>query len=334
MLEYGVLIIILLIILFIMYLFYFVSDKDVKLLSENTIKKISNYYNEKEYYITTDFLHVNKDVAYVIYYNLSLNCVYWTVGVYDENQNIDEVNMGKYQSPEDGDTLLIIVGNNFNVMALAKNKIKAEHNAKYPYKKLKTDYLYTNKDFYISVKAFSNMFTTHPKIKIKEMFYENVKYQEPMRKCIDNSQVHNFENINLFNKTKNGFIDDSFKKLKVIKDFKKDDIPKSCIVNKSNIFENTEFKIVAVDHFKTKVALHSNIIAYDAETDKQIRIEITGEISDRINEKNMITVRRISYKIPDNIRFIYFIEYIYYDFATGNKPLDESIIPMSVYIKN
>lgn len=340
MVSITLLIILLLILILIVYSIYSLGEKEDVLLYEERIK-LGKEINKKINTLTSDYLYIDKNTTYILYYNLSLNCIYWTIGIYDEKINIDELNMGKYQTPEDGDILVVIIGCNKKAMEISKKKIKDDHVKKFPFKRLMFDYLITNSNFYFDIKCFSNHFESPIDITVKKLVFDELIYEEPYIMELKEAKNRNCEDLSLFNKTFNGFIDDSFYKLPITMDIYDKNIPYTCLMNMSSILDISNydkneyiFHIVAMNHFKSRSALHSNICCFDAETNKLLRIEITSEISDRLNDKNSISVRRIKFKIPEDVNYIYFIEYIYCDFVTGNKPNTESIIPMHIFVKN
>lgn len=339
MVSITLIIILVLILILIVYSIFSLGEKESVLLCEERLK-LGKTIDKKYNTFTSDYLFIDKNTSYVLYYNLSLNCIYWTVGIYDEDVNIDEINMSKYQTPQDGDTLVIIIGNNQECIQKSKKKVKDDHLKKFPFKRIMFDYLITNSNFYLDIKCFSNYFETPIDISLKKLVFDDIKYVEPCVKELEVSKNRNTEDMYLFKKTFDGFIDDSFYSLAVTKDIYDKNIPYTSLMNMSAILDVTQYKkdeyifhIVAMDHFKSRSSLHSNICCFDAETNKLIRIEITSEISDRLNTKRSISVRRIRFKIPENVNYIYFIEYIYCDFATGNKPNVDSIIPMHIFVK-
>lgn len=331
MLEAVVLILLILIIIFIMYAYYFSLEKEYKLLSKRSIDK-NMIKTDKSVLYTSDFLNITNNNVYVIYYDLPINSIYWTIGIYDNNTCLHTVNMGKYQTIERGDTLAVIIGNNNRAILAAKNEIEREHMNNYLYKKLITHKIGINTSFYIHFQSYANKFTYFPKLKIKEYTFENIDYHEFKNKCIEKSYYRECENYELFNKAKEKFIKDNFTKINVLLDSNEKYTTNECLTCRSDNFINdSDFLIIAVDHFKSKASLHSNLKFYNCENNEQFRIEITGEINDKINDKNSITIRKIQFKIPENIKSFYVIEYIYYDFVTGDKVNKDTIIPFELY---
>ena len=341
MLEYLVLIILILIIIFIVYTYYYLKEKDIELL-ETTTKTLIKNRNDKMASFYSEYLQIDKDKVYVIYYDLPLNSIYWTIGIYDNGKCLNSVNMGKYQTTEKGDTLAIIVSNNVNAMLAAKVTTKKIHESKYIYKKLITHPIYTDSDFYIKFESFSNKFHHSPKLFVKEYKFKDLPYEPGVNYYLKQSNVRKCENINFFEKVKEKAINERCDQVKVFCDTNENDNSFECLSNRSEIIDISKeifkdgkrippFRIIAVDHFKSRASLHSHLIFFNADNDQKFDVEITGEISDVINHNQMITCRSIKFIPPEEIKRIYVIEYIYYDFETGSKVNPETIIPMEVY---
>lgn len=331
MLEAVVLILLILILIFIMYTYYFSLEKEYKVINRNTVNT-NITKNDKSILYTSDFLNISNNNVYIIYYDLPINSIYWTIGIYDNNSCLHNVNMGKYQTIERGDTLAVIIGKNNRAILAAKNEIEKEHIKNYLYKKLITHKIGVNDNFYIHFQSYANKFTVIPKLKIKEYVFENIDYYDFTNKTIEKSYYRECESYKLFNKAKSKFIEDNFQKVNILVDSDEKYVSNECLTCRSDEFiNNSEFRIIAVDHFKSKAALHSHLKFYNTENNEQFRLEITGELSDKINNNNTITIRKIQFKVPDNIKSFYVVEYIYYDFVTGDKVNKDTIIPFEMY---
>jgi hypothetical protein len=341
MLSYIVVIIILLIIIFIVCFYNFLQNKKCIILKNKEKVSYEVYSCENLISYFTKYLKIDKNTTYVIYYDLSLNSVYWTVGLYNE-KCINYVNIGKFQTIETGDTLAIIIGNNANIIKETKKKVKLEHDCKFPYKKLLFDFLHVDEDFYIHFQSFSNKFLHKPNLKIYEYSYADSEFNdclENFKKIKENetketkgkNETIKYENYELFNLAKIDYIDKKYKSVKVNVNTNEPNISKECFTNRSeDIKNNGKFIILAVDHFKSKVALHSNIIFYNSFTNEPFNVQITGEISDRLNSYHSISIRKISFDIPECIKNFYCVEYIYSN--STNSINENMIIPMEIFI--
>lgn len=341
MLEYLVLIILILIIIFIIYIYYFIQEKEIELEYVNT-KVISKTVDRNYVSFSTDYLSLNKDRAYVIYYDLPLNSVYWTFSFFSNDKAISSVNMGKYQTSERGDTLAIIVSNNLHASNAVKMVVKNKHEEKYGYKKLIPHYLYIDTDFYIIFKSFSNLFNNEPRVTIKEYKFKDLEHAIGKNTELNISKQRECENPNYYIKILENQIPNNSELVEVERDTIEINTPFECLTNRSQVFSVSDkifkcdkqippFIILAVDHFKSRAALHSNISFYDADTGKRFRTEITGEISDNLNHNQKLTCRVIKFFPPENVKRMYVIENIFYDFQTGSKVNPKTIIPISVY---
>lgn len=329
------LIILLLIIIFIFYIFNLLNVEEYRLINSNTVD-FGKIRQEKMISYFTEYLEVKDNSAYVIYYNLPVNSIYWTIGFYKDNNCINSVNMGKYRTTEKDDILAIIVGRNKNAVYAAEKEITKEHDKKYPYKILKYHHLSIKNDYYVKFESYSNKFINYDiKIKIRKYEFDNLKYQEFENQELSISEMRKCEDLNLFNKAKNMVLSnlDIVKKMKVNCNTKELNNSIECFTNRSEVVDgNSTYHIFACDHFKTRAAFHGHLIFYNAETDEPIQLEITSEISDSFNQKGSIAIRSIEFK-PVNIKSFYVVEYIYYDYVTGNKVNPNTCIPFQFYQK-
>lgn len=342
MLEFVVLFLLILIIILIMYTYYFSIEKEYKVISKNIVEFTKKNFDKCISY-KSDYLTNFDNSVYVIYYDLPVNIVYWTFGFYQNGKCIEGVNMGNYQTIERGDTLAILIGNNRNAINKAFDEINQEHMKNYIYKKLIFHPVYINGDFYINFESYANKFIKSHKVIVKQYLFDDIPYLKFNNKNKKESIRRQCEDLKLFDEAKKiKYITDKQLQLNVIVDTNEEFIPYECLTNKSEIFyvgdkvyrdgiEIPKFKVIAVNHFKSRAALHSHIIFYNALNNKPFRIEITGEISDKINYKDMITIRHITFQLPEEIKAFYVIEYIYYDFSSGNKVNPETIIPFELY---
>lgn len=349
MLEIFVLLILILIIIFIIYTYLYLQEKEPELIHKNntTLSK-SKGENVISYY--TEYLQIKNNGSYVIYYDLPQNCIYWTIGFYNEGKCITSVNMGKHQTTESGDVLAIIIGNNYNAMRSAKKQITSEHMIKYPYRKLISQYLGIKGDFYIHFESYSNKFLQTPKMSIKEYTFNNIQFESFKNEELPISFQRQCERLDFFTKSKEGFISNRCEKVNISIDTNEENIPNECLTNRSDIIDVSnivykkdkngndilnqpipQFRLVAVDHFKSRAALHSHVVFYNADTNESFDVEITGEVTDSFNQKESLSTRRILFFPPQEVKKMYVIEYIYYDFVSGNKIDPKTIIPMELY---
>lgn len=349
MLEVVVLLILILIIIFIIYTYFYLQEEEPEIISNNKTSLVKNK-GEKIISYYSEYLHNKNNGSYVIYYDLPKNCIYWTIGFYNDGKCITSVNMGKYQTIESGDILAIIVGSNYRAMKSAKKQINNEHRNKYPYRKLISHYLGIKSDFYIHFESYSNRFLQSPKISIKEYIFNKIQFEEFKNEELPISIPRQCERIDFFTKSKEEFINNRCEKINVYIDTNEENVSSECLTNKSDIIDvsNTvykkdkdnndilnepipQFKLVAVDHFKSRAALHSHVVFYNADNNEPFDVEITGEVSDSFNQKESISTRRILFIIPSEIKRMYVIEYIYFDFVSGNKINPKTIIPFEIY---
>lgn len=340
MLEAVVLIILLLILIFIGYMcYYFLKENKDEILGKDVVPFFEKN-TEKSVHYYTDTLFVKNNNVYVVIYELPLNSIYWSIGLFKDGKCKESLNFGKYQTTESGDVLMVFICNNKSVLKSAEEEVSEKYSKKYPYKKITHHTINYSDDFYLIFESYSNKFLKKPIIQIKKFEYScNIQIEELHQNPILPKSLERFcERKDLFQKAKKEYIDDKCLLIPINIDTDENNIPNNCLTNRSDIInisdrncEGPHFKLVAVDHFKSKAALHSNICFYNADDHKLFSVQITGEISEKICNSKTISTRRISFCVPNYIKKFYAIEYIYYDFVSGNKINRHTIIPMELY---
>lgn len=346
-LQVFTLIILILIVIFIVYTCYFMQPEKVLLLSSSAIE-YKKKKSEKMISYHTEFLDVKSDSAHVVYYNLPINSIYWTIGFYRNNSfndcdAITSVNMGKYRTTEKGDVLAVIISNNKSAVEAAEVEITKEHNKRYPYKILKYHYLKIDEPFYIRFESFSNKYVhCDISMKIKHYCFDKLTYSDFCNMPLPLSDERDCENRVYFNAAKDTVINSRCHSIPVNVNTNEKNTSIECFTNRSDVIEIDgpvykdckpifPFRLIACDHFKSRVALHSHVSFFNADTDEEFRMEITSEISDSFNQKNAIAVRNIGFFLPPDVKRFYVIEYIYYDYVSGNKINPKTAIPFELY---
>lgn len=336
------LIILILIVIFIVYTCLFIQVEDYELVSSNTVEFKKQKY-EKMISYCTEYLYVREDSAHVVYYDLPINSIYWSIGFYNDNKALNSVNMGKFRTTEKGDILAVIIGNNKNAVDAAEKEITKEHKKRFPYKVLKCHHIKLNEPYYIRFESYSNKFVRYDiSMKIKNYCFNKLIYKEFSNTPLVKSEERDCENHEFFDMAKKEVINSRCYPINVNVATNENNNPIECLTNRSDIIEidkpvyngNVEispFRLVACDHFKTRAALHSHVSFFNADTDEEFRLEITSEISDSFNQKGTISIRSIGFLLPVDIKRFYVIEYIYYDYVSGNKVNPGTIIPFEIY---
>lgn len=349
-LPVSTLIILILIVIFIVYICWLTQPEEYEIISSSTIE-FKKEKQEKMISYCTEYLDIRQDSAYVIYYNLPVNSIYWTIGFYKDNNALLSVNMGKYRTTEKGDVLAIIVGNNKNAIDAAEKEITKEHKKRSSYKTLKYHYLKINEPFYIHFESYSNKFLNNDiSIKIRNYHFGNLTYENINNKPLGISEERICENREYFDLAKAKVLNSRCHRIPVNIGTDEYNNSVECLSNRSDIIEIDSkvyekdvngnniikkeifpFRLVACDHFKSRSALHSHVIFFNADNDKHFRIEITSEISDSFNQKESLAIRSIGFYLPPDVKRFYVIEYIYYDYVSGNKVHPKTIIPFEIY---
>lgn len=349
-LQAFTLIILILIIIFIAYTFWFMQPNVYEVISTSTVE-FKKQKNEKMISYCTEYLDVRHDSAQVIYYNLPINSIYWTIGFHNDKEAINSVNMGKYRTIEKGDVLAIIIGNNKFAIEAAKNEITKEHKKKYPYKILKYHHLKINEPYYIRFESYSNKFFHYDiSMKIKNYRFDKIIYEDFNNMPLPISEERYCENHEYFDLAKEKVITSRCHSIPIHIGTNEFNNSVECFTNRSDVLEIDKiiykkdqndndilsapiypFRLVACDHFKTRAALHSHVVFFNADNNEEFRVEIISEISDSFNQKKSIAIRYIGFFLPPEVKRFYVIEYIYYDYVSGGKVHPNTIIPFELY---
>lgn len=344
------LIILILIVVFIAYTCWFIQPEEYQVVSSSLIE-IKKQKNEKMISYYTDYLDVRQDSAHVIYYNLPINSIYWTIGFHKDNKALYSVNMGKYKTTEKGDVLAIIVGNNRTAIEAAEKEITKEHRKRTPYKILKYHHLKIEESYYIHFESYSNKFLHYDvSMKIRNYRFDKLIYENFTNPISPLSVERHCENHEYFDLAKSNVINSRCYPIPIHIGTNEINSSIECFTNRSDIIEIDRtvyekdatdnditnqiifpFRLIACDHFKTRAALHSHILFFNADNDESFRLEITSEISDSFNQKGSLAIRNIGFFLPKDITRFYAIEYIYYDYVSGNRVHQNTIIPFELY---
>lgn len=334
------LLMILMIMLFYSVYVMYENEKPPKLDKKVSIDMVK-FKTKKSICCYTEYNDIKDNNAYVFYYALPINSIYWTVDIFSKSGHKKSVNMSKYKTIEKGDILAIVIGNNLNVVNETRDEIKRKHKKNLPFKKIFFEMLSIDDPFILKFESFSNKISSYDIFyNFSEYTFTNVKYERfnVIEDEINYSQYAVIEDSGLFDKMCKNIIGNSGVIVNVNVNTNELNSPVYCLTNRSDVFIvdglNTSkypFKIIALDHFKSKTALHANIKFYNAEDDIEFRIEITSEISDSFNVNGSITARVIEFDIPKDIKSFYAIEYIYPDYLKMGKLNVNTIVPFRIY---
>lgn len=298
------------------------------------------YKTKKSLTYYSDYLNTSDDKTHVIYYSLPVNSIYWTIGFYNDEGAFETINMSKYKTIEKGDILAILIGNNKHGFSAVKEDLFKRHKSKFPYKKIYYDFIKVDKPFYIRFNLYSNKYHKHDiYLSLREYVYGKLKYEEykkPITNNIEYTYNITYDNIEKYNSACNKIFDETkFTPINVNLNTNELNSELECVTNKSDVIElkeNQQFVVVAFDHFKGKFALHANIKFYNADNDVIFRTEITSEISNSFNANGQISMRRVSFKLPEDIKRFYVVEYIYSDYVNLLRVNPENMCPIKVYL--
>jgi len=281
------------------------------------------------------------------------------------------INMGKYQTVHPGSNIAIICSINSCAISETKKFLECNHYKKYPCRRLYfgtvnvSNYLNCNdsddsddfddnpedrNSFYIRFECYFRNGKEHvPKFFLYEYSFENIYYNSDFHhdfsNIFDDNTCHsickNQQNQQYYRKKEHYKMlrcirekYSSYCEQNVICDIKeKDDLPE-CLTNASLIFEVTpgsEIIVIAIDHFMSRSAIHSNVTFINADTDIPYHIYYTGVVSRKINNKTSETFHLIKSKVPEEVYRIQIVEKLFYQIETGNAPKKETIVPMIIY---
>lgn len=326
-------------ILLILSVVYYLYNKEdiVEYFYEEDIDLINNLFDNKYNNILTNVLELEDNICYLLFFKLNKKISYWTISTFIDNNNFSNINMSRYHTPNFGDMLVVFLCNNENIYNRSLSKFKCNIDKKIYYS-LYFDKMYVEDKFHINIKLFSNINCFNDLINIKKYTFNKDKNIKPF---IKKHNVITYKNTNLVKKFTlyNECIIynkpfDCYKTVNVNLDIKFLNQSNECIANKSDIINNCNFKIYAVDQFKLRYAFFSVIVCYNSIDDSVIKVKLISQISDRLNEKDQISYYVVSFEVPEEIKSFYFIEYIYNDFFNFKKPNIDNLMPMRVFVQS
>ena len=288
------------------------SEKKLKYDTENyeffTRKKLNN-------------LEVKNTNSINLYFSIPETCIYWSLGIFRDNTCLKSVNMSEYLNYEIGDIIHILIIKNKNMIEPSSKKIKEEHDKLYSHKRLIEKIIFVDEDIinikyesYFLKNVVNNKLLCY-EFNVTNLLYERYEEVKKQKRNICKENYDLFKNV-ITNK----------KNIKVNKRNKR--IFCECLSFVSDPFEITEnFEIFAVNHFKTRTALYSHIIAIDYITGKIVKFFHTGIITDNIFDKHKIEIRHIKFENKNPIIVVENI-FLYEDCMFVDNDL---IIPMIIY---
>jgi hypothetical protein len=292
--------------------------------------------------LDTDFQELKNNQSFIIYGEIPSDYIYWNFGLFNTSKHsIRNISMGKYQSFYPGSKIAIICSSNQYAINEVKRIIDKEHYKKYPNRKLFYEEICTDKQFNLRFECcFRNPQEKMPHFNFKRYTFDDI-YYAPVRNCVTSSLLSDFSSISPAVKNREVFENEihqqyrHFKRKNIVVDVDVDFNCSNTLVNMSEIINvlgtPNEIKVIAIDHFMSRCAIHSQIMFIDADTNYSYYVYFTGIISKKINLKQTKNYHIIEWTAPKNVKRIKVVERIYYDPNTGEAPLSNHIIPMIVY---
>lgn len=310
---------------------YIISEKEY-----NTRYIHEDFENKKSgngKIITTNEIFLNSSSVLNIYFEIPQNESFWSVGIYTGTSCVDSVNSGNFQGVEAGDSLHLMISSNSNALFLAEKLHKEIHNSMYPYKKYIPSKINYSGSLYVKIEFYNTKSVQKTNVDIFQLDYINIFYSPFEDSILKQRRSNVSEHKILFDK----YISEntkSLKSVKVVQNVTRKNVSKYETLNVSDqISSDSNFTIYAVNHFKSRLAVHSHLIFIDADTDMLFRLEITGVKTDKILSDKQIEIRKISFKLPNEIKNFIVCERIFFDCDGGYVLLPENSIPFSVFIE-
>jgi len=239
------------------------------------------------------------------------NCNYWSLGVFEDDIAIGGVNMSHFLNYQQYENVYLIITKNSNCIDYIIKKYKIK----------KYKIVFTDKDtINIKYEMYHND-TVEVNLHLLLLNFKNILYEH--KECeIDKTKInYNIENYCLFKrvlKQKNQVPIKHTISRKFIE----------CMSFQSDIFiPSNNFEIFAVNHFRAKTALFSNVVIIDYESGKIVKFFNTGILSNNIYNKDKLEVRRLSFSYKKRVIAI---ENIYL-FHESYKVDSFCIIPFVIY---
>lgn len=283
--------------------------------------------------ITSKEIFLKSNSVLNIYFEIPQNESFWSVGIYTGTNCVDSINSGNFQAVETGDSLHLMVSSNSTALFLAEKLHKKIHNFMYPYKKYIPTKINYSGSLYIKIEFYSTKNVQKTNVDIFQIDYTNIFYVPFEDNILKQRHSNISEHRLLFNK----YILDNTKTLKqvnVVQNVTRKNISKYETLNVSDqISSKNKFIIYAVNHYKSRIAVHSHLIFIDTDTDMLFRLEITGAKTDKILSSRQIEIRKISFELPNEVKNFIVCERIFFDCDGGYVLLPENSIPFSVFIE-
>lgn len=314
------------------------NNKDVTYKAE-TIATKSVVVDKINSVLAKTYLEDNE--ALLIYGEIPLSVLYWS---FDINDN--SINNGQFQTVYPGSCIAIIGAYNEYALIATKKLVLKNHNNSNPHRRLFIKEVILEPEVNIDYECFlqsrnaSKHFFHFYKI-IYNGDLDFVQAKKPDKPAIVHRNVER-KNAKIVGSYFTQYADPNYKLVDV--SVCADQNRSEALILETPIIRVKRsdhkhlhywpFRIVAVDHFMSRVALHSQIVLIDADTDIPFYVYFTGIISKKINKKGFQTVHVIEVAVPDGIKRVRVLERIYYDIETGTAPHPDTILPMQVYVLN
>lgn len=274
--------------------------------------------------VSSESVNITNNSSANVYFEIPFKESFWILEISDADQCIHSINTADFQSINPGDTLHLIITDNNVVLEKTKNYFMEYHNQIAKIKNYIPYHVALSGTFFIRFEIYSINSTYKKDIDMKKLEFSNIGY-EICKSVVKKRKISNIiENRNMFQ----NYINDIFHSYMLKNTV---EITDEKIINISQTISSKDnFEIYAINHYKSRTAIHSHILFIDEDTKIPFRIEFTGVKTDKIFGKKQIEIRKISFKPPPGIERFIAVERIFFDGDYITKY--ESIIPMHVLI--
>lgn len=219
-------------------------------------------------------VEVNLMSSVNLYFEIPSNSIFWDISIKKNDTEIHNINMLEYENNNIGDMVHLCIVNNPNVLTRSINYYKYYNSIVNRYSKYNNTYLNVTGFITIEFNIYNNK--------------ENCYYSK-------NIEISRLE----FTGIKSELLPDIYRY-------------NNKISTKSiNLINSNQYTVYAVNHYKNKTAIHSNVQLINCETNKIFHTEFTGIICDSILNNNQLEIRKILIDPPNNIEKFYIIENIF-----------------------
>jgi hypothetical protein len=257
------------------------------------------------------------------YFEIPSRESFWSLSVYSNGVNVETVNTGDYQTVEFGDCVHVIITNN-DVLVKSSMDVFREHHSGIArhgscLTRLVNSFVETVvivfevysvlpiRDRELTIVKLDSTVRYQPRSFVEHRVRESRLVEESclFREYIENIPVSKRVNVRIANVLK--------KEIEFVSDV-----------------IDSDFCVYAVNHYKSRVGIHSHVLFVDAQTNEVMRMEFTGVKTNKVFDSGDIEIRRISFPAFDKPFRI--VERVFFDVEDGYTLNADSVVPFVVLV--